>query len=373
MGTFTGAGPAGGIDIFISHNRQQKEWVRGLVELLRNGGMSVFFDEDSIPPGGNFIRAIGNGLDGCRFALLVLSRSAVRSRWVAMETAIAVVSDPAATDGRLIPILIEALENREFPPELRIRNIVDLSDTTTRDANLRRLLEYLGLESASGCVLPAWPTSTLRVVDVSEVRRWGWTGEDLVKALVHLDADLFGQATVPIDQLVERWTPMFTMHPETWRVMIDAPGSIVGYWHFVSLFDDDLALAKLGELAYSDLTSDRLRLLELPGHYDMYFSGIGIESRYRTPYAFKLLFDSLLGVLLSLAQHGVFFESVWANGYTPDGISLCRSLELQPGSEHRRRGKIFSAAFAEILQRPIAQLQPDLVSLYEAANRGPRR
>jgi hypothetical protein len=286
-----------------------------------------------------------------------------------METAIAVVSDPAASDDRLIPILIEALEHREIPPELRIRNIVDLSEPSTRDANLRRLLDYLKLPSATNCVLPPWPTSTLRIVDMSEVARWGWTGEDLVKALVHLDAELYGQATGPINELVDRWTPMFTMHPESWRVMIDAPGNIVGYWHFVSLFDDDLALAKRGELAYGELTPDRLRLLELPGHYDMYFSGIGIQSRYRTPYAFKLLFDSLLGVLQSLAQHGVYFESVWANGYTPEGISLCRSLELRPVSEHRQRGKIFSGAFAEILQRPISLLRPELASLYEEASR----
>ena len=38
-------------DLFLSHNRQQKPWVRELVRFLRSLQFTFFFDEDSIAPG----------------------------------------------------------------------------------------------------------------------------------------------------------------------------------------------------------------------------------------------------------------------------------------------------------------------------------
>src|SRR4051812_25531646 len=38
-------------DVFVSHNKQQKPWVRQVVDQWRSLGLRVFFDEDSIEPG----------------------------------------------------------------------------------------------------------------------------------------------------------------------------------------------------------------------------------------------------------------------------------------------------------------------------------
>jgi TIR domain len=363
--------PAGtdGYAVFVSHNRQQKEWVRQLVEALRRGGLRVFFDEDSIDPGRNFVRAIGDALTRSRHVLLVLSRSALQSRWVALETAGSVVGDPAADGSGLIPILFEPLEEAEIPLELRFRNRVDLSDLASREANLRRLFAFLGL--SPDVPLPPWPTSTLAVAGMEEVARWDWSGTDLLRALVRLDQELYGGETAPADELVALWTPMFTGHPETWRVLVDAPGSVVGYWHFVSLFDEDFARVRSGELVYAEITPDRLRMLELPGRYDLYFSGLGIQARYRTPQAFKLLFESLLEVVSSMARHSIFFESIWANGYTAEGVSLCRSLGLRQAAAHRVRGQIFQGTLTDLLDRPVFRLKPELTSVYRDARQPP--
>jgi hypothetical protein len=51
-------------DVFVSHNRKNKPWVRMFVALLRNEGLSVFFDEDSIPFGRDIVHAIEEGKKG---------------------------------------------------------------------------------------------------------------------------------------------------------------------------------------------------------------------------------------------------------------------------------------------------------------------
>ncbi|HEX5724581.1 MAG TPA: toll/interleukin-1 receptor domain-containing protein [Longimicrobiaceae bacterium] len=356
-------------DVFVSYSRYQREWVRAFVALLRAAGLTVFLDDD-LPPGVNVVEAIGRAADESRNLVLVLSRAALRSDWVGLESAIAVARDPDADEGRLVPVLLEALESKEILPALRIRNYLDLSSAEERDANLLRLLRHLGAAPADGRApaLP-WPVSSLRAVGMDEVRDWGWSGEDLLRVLVDLDGELYGGLSAPAEELVAKWTPMFVDHPATWRVLTDAPGSVVGYWHVVALFDEDFAAARRGELSYRALTPDRLRLLELPGWYDLYVSGMGIQARHRKPPAFIRLFDSLLEVAEELARNDVFISQVCANGYTDHGVSLCRSLELERTAAHRERGQVFSAPFAALLGRPVFGRRPGLRALY--AGRAP--
>ena len=50
-------------DVFVSHNRQDKPWVRVFVQHLRELGLRVFFDEDSISVGGEFHREVSEALE----------------------------------------------------------------------------------------------------------------------------------------------------------------------------------------------------------------------------------------------------------------------------------------------------------------------
>src|ERR1044071_4828170 len=106
-------------DVFLSHNGQDKPWVRSLVEQFRGIGLKVFFDEDTILGGEPVVRAIENGLLRSRHVLLVLSRAALASRWVALETAITIAEDPDGRGRRVIPVKIEELDLNELRPALR--------------------------------------------------------------------------------------------------------------------------------------------------------------------------------------------------------------------------------------------------------------
>src|SRR5262245_58607846 len=94
-------------DVFVSHNRQQKQWVRKAVRQWRDLGLSVFFDEDNIDPGEDLVNGIERGLKSSKHVVLIISRASVASRWVAMEVASAIFADPDAESRRLIPLLLE--------------------------------------------------------------------------------------------------------------------------------------------------------------------------------------------------------------------------------------------------------------------------
>ncbi len=144
-------------DVFVSHNRQQKPWVRQFVRLLRSEGLVVFFDEDSIVPGADIIESIEHGIVSSRFVVLMLSPQTINSTWVTLETAITVYADPSARENRLVPVMIVPLSLKDIRPAVRRLNIVDLTDPVTRRDKFIWLVEHLGIEKGTEIEPPQWP------------------------------------------------------------------------------------------------------------------------------------------------------------------------------------------------------------------------
>lgn len=141
-------------DVFLSHNRKDKPWVRAFAEFLRLQGLSVFFDEDSIAYGEDLVAAIETGVEQSRHILLVISPSSVSSKWVAMEASLAVYSDPDAGNRKVIPILLEPIDRDAIKPSIRRLNMVDLTNHERREKAVRKLLEELGIRNSSILPLP---------------------------------------------------------------------------------------------------------------------------------------------------------------------------------------------------------------------------
>jgi len=73
-------------DIFISHASPDKPWVRGLATALRNNGITVWFDEDTLEWGEDLLHGINGGLKNCQRAILVLSKAYLAGRkWTEAE------------------------------------------------------------------------------------------------------------------------------------------------------------------------------------------------------------------------------------------------------------------------------------------------
>jgi len=145
-------------DVFISHNRVNKDWVRDTVGSWRALGLSVFFDEDSIEAGDDIVSAIGTAITSARAVVLVLSPSSLNSRWVAFELSTAAFQDVDTASRKIIPVVLEPIDRNQLPPALKRLNQIDLSSPRDYAREYARLLKALGVKVSVDAIAP--PEST---------------------------------------------------------------------------------------------------------------------------------------------------------------------------------------------------------------------
>lgn len=362
-------------DVFLSHNRRDKPWVRGLYEFLTANGLRVFFDEESVLPGQSIVTAIEAALDCSRHVVLVLSPASLSSRWVALESQLAIYDDPDGRGNRLIPVIVEKVNWSAVRPVVRTLNCLDLTEPSSRSDRLSKLLAALGVRPTDrGALEPllagvdARPLlQPLAVAGVGDVLDWGWTGEKLLEEFIALDYATLEGLTPAHEGSPRQWAPVFMNHPETWRMLVSAPGEIRGYWHFAPLFPEDYERARTGKLLDSEITADRIRMFELPGEYEIYFVQLCMHQRFRHPAHVRQLFRSIFDVLEELGDQGIFVRQLCANAYTDIGRAICKSCNLALLCEHAEHGTIFGSPIRNVLTSQFAGLNRRLVTMYQDA------
>lgn len=204
----------------------------------------------------------------------------------------------------------------------------------------------------------------LEVIDLAGVRAWGWDDERLQTEIYKLDYETMEGLTDDHSGTPRQWGPVFSDHPESWRLIATRNGRLIGYWHFVVLFSDQYQEARAGVMLDKDITADRARSFELPGVYNAYFAGIAILPEYRKPTVLRMLLHSLLRVLEDLAREQVFIGEFCANAFTPGGVSLCKTLGMKRCARHVNHGEIFEGQLLHFLDLPVAQPFSELRRLY---------
>jgi len=94
-------------DLFLSHNRAQKDWTRELARRLRDDGFAVWFDEWELPKhaGADWIEGLRIGVNQSRKIVLVWSPEFFANEWPVFESRIIQLRDPVGRKQRVIPIL----------------------------------------------------------------------------------------------------------------------------------------------------------------------------------------------------------------------------------------------------------------------------
>lgn len=95
--------------VFVSHSNENSELARELAGRIRTEGWEVWIAPDSIPSGVKWIDAIEWGLKTCGVFILLISPSAIQSRWVNKEMNIALELEEKG-EIKILPILIEDCE-----------------------------------------------------------------------------------------------------------------------------------------------------------------------------------------------------------------------------------------------------------------------
>lgn len=365
-------------DVFLSHNRIQKPWVRRLYEFLVKQGLSVFFDELSILPGANILSSIEQGIEQSRYIILILSPSSLNSKWVGMETQFTIHNDPNARLGSLVPVIIEKIDPDKLRLSVRTLNCIDLTKKESRLERLKLILKHIGVKGIEKIpseelqLLLSFEDmkedNSLNVAGVDEVIEWGWDGIKLLEEFIHLDYQTVEDLVPAHEGQPEQWAPIFMHHPDSWRMLISSPEKIVGYWHFAPLFPEEFKLAINGILFDSQITADKIQIFELPGIYDIYFVQICLLPNYRTPKNVKLLFETFFSVLDNLSSENIFFRNICANAYTKSGHSLCKTFGLKYTREHHQHGSIYLGSIYDLLKTDVASSFTMLKKKYTQRN-----
>jgi hypothetical protein len=93
--------------VFISHNHQDKAFVRTLAADLIRHGVRPWVDEAEILPGESIVAKVSEALDTTEAVAIVLSRASVASEWVKREVNAALASMLSGRRIRLIPLVID--------------------------------------------------------------------------------------------------------------------------------------------------------------------------------------------------------------------------------------------------------------------------
>jgi tetratricopeptide (TPR) repeat protein len=113
-------------DVFLSHNRAQKDWTEKLARHLDEKSIKPWFDKWCLPAGTVASLGMERGIKESRHVLLVLSPEFVSSEWTEYETQIATVISPSNRDRKLVPILYA---NCDVPERFSRISWIDFRDT----------------------------------------------------------------------------------------------------------------------------------------------------------------------------------------------------------------------------------------------------
>ncbi len=155
---------------FISYARQQETLARRFYNDLAVAGVSVWLDRYDIPPGAVWDDAIQQGLEACRYVLILVSQAAITSRNVHAEWNYA-----DTRQKKLLPVLCEPLDPQQIPFRLHTANWVNLTEVhyDTALKNLLMVLPASGTPNPSAAPEPEHARPTYPIPDpVAAAAAW---------------------------------------------------------------------------------------------------------------------------------------------------------------------------------------------------------
>jgi hypothetical protein len=111
--------------IFLSHNSNDKDFVRKLKKNLKMDGISVWFDEDEMLVGDSLIKKISDGIDDMEYLGVIISNNSNNSSWVQKEVAIAITRE---INGKRVIVLPILLERCDIPVFLKDKIYADFTE-----------------------------------------------------------------------------------------------------------------------------------------------------------------------------------------------------------------------------------------------------
>jgi tetratricopeptide (TPR) repeat protein len=113
--------------IFLCHASEDKPFVEPIQLALASAGCEVFYDEQSLPPGGDYQARIRAAVNSCHlFVFIASSASIVAGKFTLTELKFARERWPSPIN-RVLPVAIDGLQPRDLPNYLQAATILKVS------------------------------------------------------------------------------------------------------------------------------------------------------------------------------------------------------------------------------------------------------
>ena len=128
-------------EVFLSHSSNNLPMAISIADTLRNHGVPVWFSPTNIMTAQQWHDEIGKALRRCDWFMILLSKAALRSKWVQREFLYALSHNQY--DDHIMPVIIENCEYEELSWTLGIFQMVDM--TNNRERAFIEILRSWGL------------------------------------------------------------------------------------------------------------------------------------------------------------------------------------------------------------------------------------
>ncbi len=128
--------------IFLSHNRNDKPFVRKLALDLEAHGVKCWIDEAEIKVGESLIEKIRSGIDAMDYLAVILSPNSVSSPWVQREVDVAMNQELYNRKVKVLPLLYKKCE---LPGFLLGKKYADFSEGTSYIESFKDLVNSIGI------------------------------------------------------------------------------------------------------------------------------------------------------------------------------------------------------------------------------------
>jgi len=134
----------GMMKVYISYTHEDEKYAFLIANRLRESGHEVWIDKWALSAGDNLIQKINEGLKETDALIVIVSKNALRSKWVMHEFSAFALDDLSSKKSRIIPVLVD---NSSVPQYLARYVYVDL--TADLDGGIQQIITSLSEEPST--------------------------------------------------------------------------------------------------------------------------------------------------------------------------------------------------------------------------------
>lgn len=103
-------------EIFISHaSEDKKEIVEPLVQVLKENGISCWYDKDDIAWGDSIVGEISEGIESSKYVVFIITRTFLAKKWTHLELNTTLNMQISSGEKKVLPILVGDIQAYELP------------------------------------------------------------------------------------------------------------------------------------------------------------------------------------------------------------------------------------------------------------------